>query len=57
MQVNPLTAVIENLRTAVFFGQMPNWSPWGVSLLIGCVVAGLGAWVFSILRDGFADVL
>ena len=57
MQLNPLTAVIENLRTAVFFGQMPNWSPWGVSLLIGCVVAGLGAWVFSILRDGFADVL
>ena len=57
MQLNPLTPVIENLRTAVFFGQMPDWSPWAVSMLVGCVVACVGAWVFSILRDGFSDVL
>lgn len=57
MHLNPLTPVIENLRTVVFLGQMPNWYHWGASFLVGAVVAGIGAWLFSVLRGGFADVL
>ena len=57
MQLNPLTPVIESLRAVVFLGQVPDWSMWGMSLLIGCGVACFGAWIFSVLSDGFADVL
>ena len=57
MRLNPLTPVIENLRTVVFMNQMPDWASWWIGLLGGCAVAWVGAWIFRILRSGFADVL
>lgn len=57
MDLNPLTAVIENLRLVVFAGELPNWADWALALGIACAVAVFGAWVFRVTRDGFADVL
>lgn len=57
MCLNPLTPVIENLRGVVFLGVAPNWLAWAWSLLLGCVVALIGARVYLALRQGFADVL
>lgn len=57
MALNPLTAVIENIRRVVFLSIGPNWLDWGIALGIGTGAACLGAWVFASLRDGFADVV
>lgn len=57
MGLNPMTYVIENVRAVVFAGTGPDWGVWATSLVAGLGVAGLGAWVFSTLRDGFADVI
>ena len=57
MRLNPLTPVIENLRGAIFMGLAPDWGAWSISLLVGCLVAWLGARVFLALRSGFSDVL
>lgn len=57
MALNPMTNVIENIRNVVFLGVGPDWGNWSVSLAVGMCVAFLGAWVFSNLRDGFADVV
>lgn len=57
MALNPMTHVIENIRSVVFLGVGPDWGSWSVSLAAGMCVAFLGAWVFSSLRDGFADVV
>ena len=57
MELNPLTMVIENIRSAVFLGIAPDWLRWFISLSTGLCVALAGAWVFHRLRDGFADVV
>jgi lipopolysaccharide transport system permease protein len=57
MMLNPLTAVIENIRRVVFLGTGPNWLDWSAALGIGVVAALVGAWLFASLRDGFADVV
>jgi lipopolysaccharide transport system permease protein len=54
---NPLTFVLEGMRSALFAG---HWSNWGGLLgytLIGWLVAWIGYRVFMWLRPGFADVL
>ena len=57
MRMNPLTSVIENVRTVVFLHTAPDWSAWLAGLVLGVVMALLGAKVFTVLRDGFADVV
>jgi len=57
MSLNPLTPSIENLRKVIFTDALPDWGAWAVAWLFNLGVAGFGAWVFSKLRDGFADVV
>lgn len=57
MELNPLTFPIESLRQALFFGNIPDFSGWLISMGSGLAVALLGAWAFSATRSGFSDVL
>lgn len=49
MNLNPLTAIIENLRLVVFSGAVPDWAGWSLSLGIASALALVGAW-FLVLR-------
>lgn len=57
INLNPLTAVIENLRRVAFMGVMPDWASWGAALALFTPIALAGAWIFGKTRDGFGDVL
>lgn len=54
---NPLAPTIEQAREVLFFGQVPAWAPWAVSLIIASLFAALGFAWFQKTRKGFADVL
>jgi len=58
MLFNPLALPIENLRRCVLNGGVGiDWGAWAISLLVGMLMAWLGATVFARVRDGFADVI
>ena len=57
LQLNPLTYIIEESRNVLLFGGMPDWSDWGIALLISLVMAVMGFWFFQKTRKGFADVI
>jgi lipopolysaccharide transport system permease protein len=57
LQLNPLTYIIEESRNVLLFGGTPDWSDWGVALLISLVIAVIGFWFFQKTRKGFADVI
>lgn len=54
---NPLTSIVQNARRVLIWGQMPEWGPWAVVLLVSLVVMQLGYAWFMKSRRGFADVL
>jgi lipopolysaccharide transport system permease protein len=56
-QVNPLTLVIEQMRTVLLHQQSPDWSALGIYMIIGVLVLILGHLFFQVTRRGFADVL
>ena len=55
--LNPLTYPIEDVRNVVVLGQLPNWKPWFLNLLIAAGVALMGLSVFEETRPAFADVI
>lgn len=55
--LNPLTFIIEQIRTVVVLGQMPNWLGLFQYSLVAIIVAILGYVLFEKSRRGFADVL
>ena len=57
LKLNPLTFIIEEGRKTLLFGQMPDWTGWGVYTIAGLTIAWLGFWWFQKTRKGFADVL
>ncbi len=57
MAINPLTHIIEDSRSVLVFGRVPELSRWTVSMCIGLVVMMLGYAWFQRTRKGFADVL
>lgn len=57
LYLNPLTFVIEEVRTVLFYGQMPDFLPLGLFWLAATLVAWLGFAWFQKTRKGFADVL
>ena len=57
MALNPLTAIIEQVRAVVLYGQPPDPVTLGLYSLFAIAVSGAGALVFSKLRGEFADVL
>lgn len=57
MHLNPLTLIIEQVRTVLLLGQWPDWAALGVYGAMACGVAVLGGLFFQLTRRGFADVL
>lgn len=57
MNLNPLTLIIEQVRTVALLGQWPAWGSLGLYTLLACTFAAAGAGFFQLTRKGFADVL
>ncbi|WP_155953493.1 ABC transporter permease [Pseudomonas sp. URIL14HWK12:I6] len=57
LYINPLTAIIENGRATLLFGQIPDMHTLGTSYIVGIVICCLGFAFFQKTRAGFADVL
>lgn len=57
MALNPLAPIVSTMRDLVFFGRLPNWQSYAVSVLFCAVIAWLGFAFFNKTRRGFADVL
>ena len=57
MNLNPLTLIIEQVRTVALLGQWPAWELLGLYFLFACGFAAISAGFFQLTRKGFADVL
>lgn len=57
IMANPATFIIEQARTVLVWGQMPNWIGLGVYSLVSVFFAWAGFWWFQRTRKGFSDVL
>lgn len=57
LELNPLTYVIEESRSVLLFGNLPNWAGLLYAMLIGTIIASVGFWFFQKTRKGFADVI
>jgi len=57
LQLNPLTPIIEQVRSILVLGRVPDVMQYGVCLVVGAIVSWLGFAVFQKTRKGFADVL
>ena len=57
LMLNPLTFVIEQSRTVMIFGKLPDWTGLGIYTIFSLAVAWAGFWWFQKTRKGFADVL
>lgn len=57
MALNPLAPIVTTMRDLVFFGRLPDWQSYAVSVLFCAVIAWLGFAFFNKTRRGFADVL
>lgn len=54
---NPLTFIIEQSRSVLFYGESPDWGGLAIYALVGTAIALLGYAWFQKTRKGFADVL
>ncbi|MBT9159520.1 MAG: Teichoic acid translocation permease protein TagG [Dehalococcoidia bacterium] len=57
LQFNPLAVIIEQSRSVLIFGQLPNLISWSAMMGLGLVMAWVGFAWFQKTRKGFADVL
>jgi lipopolysaccharide transport system permease protein len=57
LDLNPLTAPIEGLRSLVIEGNLPTWPALALQAAFGAAVALAGIQVFCRFRRGFADAL
>jgi lipopolysaccharide transport system permease protein len=57
LYLNPLTAVIEQTRAVLYFGQAPDFGLLAMYWLATATIAWLGFAWFQKTRQGFADVL
>lgn len=55
--LNPLTLPMGQTRDVLIWGNMPDWSAWGIYTAIMAVFAWLGFVWFQATRKGFADVI
>lgn len=54
---NPLTLIIEQMRTVLLDGGAPDWGLLGLYSLGAALMLLVGTWAFKKMRGGFADVL
>jgi len=57
MYLNPLTAVVEQFRAVVLFGEQPDWLVLGVYWLVSVIVLIVGYHFFRRTQGAFADVV
>jgi lipopolysaccharide transport system permease protein len=57
MYLNPLTAIIIEVREVAIWGNAPNWGVLGIYSAIAITVMVTGYFWFMRTRRGFADVL
>lgn len=55
--LNPLTFIIEQTRSVLIWGKLPDWQGLGIYFLASLAVAWGGLFWFQKTRKGFADVL
>lgn len=55
--MNPLTIIIEQTRTVLFWGRAPEFDMLALYFVISAIIAWLGFAWFQKTRKGFADVL
>jgi ABC-type polysaccharide/polyol phosphate export permease len=54
--VNPLGAVIDNLRRTALEGLSPAWNLLGIAAVSATLYFFLGYWIFKRIETGFADI-
>jgi lipopolysaccharide transport system permease protein len=57
LYLNPLTFIIEQARSVMIWGRVPDWIGLGIYLILSFFVAWLGLIWFQKTRKGFADVI
>ena len=57
MRLNPLTSIVEQSRTVIVFGGLPDFVSLALYTLCSLAALALSFWLFQRLRPGFADVL
>jgi len=57
LMLNPLTFIVEQFRSVLFFGQMPSWTGLTVYFLFSLCFAWLCLKIFRFLQRGFADLV
>jgi lipopolysaccharide transport system permease protein len=57
MLINPLTFIIEQMRSVLIAGQPPNWQGLSLYLFGSMTFTSIGYFWFQKTRKGFADVL
>lgn len=57
IRANPITPIMEQARTVLLFGGLPNFGSLALYLALSIASLGFANWVFQRLRRGFADVL
>lgn len=55
--LNPMTYVVEDMRSAIIWGELPHWHLLIMGIVLGGLFAVLGYIWFKKTRKGFADVL
>ena len=57
LMINPLTFPIEQARSVVILGNLPNWTGLAIYTAISVFVTWIGYVWFQKTRKGFSDVL
>ena len=57
LYLNPLTYIIEQFRSVVLWGELPDWTGLALYTLVAILAAWLSLAWFQKTRNGFADVL
>lgn len=57
MRLNPLTSIVEQSRTVIVHGGLPDFVSLGLYALCAGTLLAFAFWLFQRLRPGFADVL
>lgn len=57
MRINPLTSIVEQSRSVLLLGNMPNLVSLAIFGFCALLCLAFSFWVFRRLRGGFADVL
>jgi lipopolysaccharide transport system permease protein len=55
--LNPLSGIVENVRRVAVSGQLPDWSAWAYSAIVGAAMLSLGHAWFASTKRAFGDVV